>query len=90
MEYTKGERILNKEPYLGKDHYIIWIAGEGKIAEIIAPNQDEAQLMCSAPTMYEALEGISGWLVTSRNGKMPRMDSAIHAVRQALALAKGE
>lgn len=41
----------------------------------------------AAEDMYEALKGISGWLVTSRKGNMPNMDDAILAVRQALSKA---
>jgi len=52
-------------------------------------DKDLVNLYKASLVMYEALRGISGWLVTSRNGRMPKMDSAINAVRQALALAEG-
>ena len=38
-EVTK-QWVINYEPYLGRNHYIIWIGGEGKIGDIIASKQD--------------------------------------------------
>ena len=57
INYTKGEWILNKEPYLGKDTYILWVAGEGQIAKITT-NKANAQLIASAPDLYEALKNL--------------------------------
>lgn len=55
MSITDEDWVLNYEPFKGKDHYIIWVAGKGQIAEIICPNKDDAHILGASKSMYEAL-----------------------------------
>ena len=47
---------LNYEPYRGKNHYVIWVSGEGEIAEIICKDKTVVDKMAASKDMYEALK----------------------------------
>lgn len=82
MEYTKGW-------FIGQFENGSWGFQQCESTPPRYTSKYEAECI---KNMYEALKGISGWLVTSRKGNMPNMDSAIYAVIKALAKAepKGE
>ena len=57
MDYDEGDWVLNKEPYMGSDTYIIWVAGKGQIAKIIT-SEANARLIAAAPIGYELAKAV--------------------------------
>jgi len=93
MEFTKGKwkvreyraTVFNGQASLGC--YEVW-AGERRIASSI--NEDNAQLIATAPKLYKALKDLDFQLLGANISFSQDMLNAKKNARQALAEAEGK
>ena len=97
MEYTKGEWAIDCENQ-GNGGFAEWYTVDTRTRHIAciangARLDDEdkanAQLIASAPDLYEALKAIDGYLSASFPANLTRKKSAVELLDKALAKAEG-
>jgi len=90
MEYTKGKWEVSVSKVVTGEFYSVvssYRKHQFEIAKIMSAKEDKAnaQLIASAPDLYEALKAIDGYLSAPFPANITRKKSAVELLDKALA-----